>query len=147
VQAVLWHYPEICGFADAWLAGEVVDLHRMVFTGCDCLESLLHFCNNSLYLRWRTSPEHKAMSRILEARFNRLVFHLCKDSIDGYACKVWGGELLLLLCTSIAAMCFIASLDFDLCPIRLGSILRSDMSLQSYRGMLQSDRRMGCLIH
>jgi hypothetical protein len=145
VQAVLWHYPKICGFAVPSLAGEVDDLHRMVFTGCGCLESLLHFCDNSLYLRWRTSPKDKAMSWVLETGFDRLVFQLCEDSIDGYTRKVWRGELFLLLCTSIATMGLIASLDFNLYPIRPGSIVKSDMSLQSCRGMLQSDRRMGCL--
>jgi hypothetical protein len=118
----------------------------MVLTGCDCLESLLHFCDNSFYLRWGTSPEHKAMSWILKAGFNRLIFQLCEDIIDRYTCKVWRGELLLLLCTSITAMGLIASLDFDLYSIRPGSIVESDMSLQSYRGMLRLDRRMGCLI-
>jgi hypothetical protein len=146
VQAILWHYPEICGFAVSWLADWVGYLHLMALTGCDCLQSLLHFCNNSLYRMWRTSPEHQAMSRILEAGFNRLVFQLCENGIDCYACKVWRGELLLLLCTSIATMSFIASLNFDLYPIRPGSFVKSDMSLQSCRGMLQLDRRMDCLI-
>jgi hypothetical protein len=146
VQIILWHYPEIFAFAGAGLAGEVGDLHRMALTGRDSLESLLHFRNNSFYLRWRTSPEHKAMSRILEARFDRLVFQLCKNSVDSYTCKVWRGELLLLLYTSIATMGFIASLDFGLYPIRPRSIKKSDMSLQDYRGMLQLDRRMDCLI-
>lgn len=146
VQAILWHYPKVYEFADLWLAGKVDNLHQTVLTRCDCLESLLHFCNDSLDLWWRTGPEYKAMSRILETRFNGLVFQLSENGIDGYTGKVWRGELLLLLCSSIATMGLIASLNLYLFPIRLGSIVGFDVSLQIYRGMLQSDRRMGCLI-
>jgi len=86
------------------------------------------------------------MSRILESRFDRLVFQLCENGIDGHTCKVWRGEFLLLLCASVATVSFIASLNFDLYRIRFGRIVDLDMDLQSYRGMLQSDRRTGCLI-
>jgi hypothetical protein len=86
------------------------------------------------------------MSRILESRFNGLIFQLCENSVDSYAGKVWRGEFLLLLCTSVATMGFIASLDLDLYPIRPGSIVEFDVSLQNYCGMLRSDRRMDYLI-
>jgi hypothetical protein len=81
------------------------------------------------------------MPRILEPRFDRLILQLCKDSVDCYTRKVWRGEFLLLLYTSVTAMGFIASLDFDLYSIRSGSFVKSDVSLQDYRGMLRSDRR------
>jgi hypothetical protein len=85
------------------------------------------------------------MSWILKSRFDGLVFQLCEDSVDGYTCKVWRGEFLLLLCSAVATMGFIASLDLDLYPIRPGSIVEFDVSLQNYCGMLRSDRRMGYL--
>jgi hypothetical protein len=89
------------------------------------------------------------MSWIIESGFNCLVFQLCEDSVDSYTWKVGRGELLLLLCTSIATMSFIAGLDLDLYFIRSGILEKcdlSDMSLRSYRGMLQSDRHKGYLI-
>jgi hypothetical protein len=89
------------------------------------------------------------MSWILESRFNRLVFQLCEDSVDGHTWKVWRGELLLLLCASVGTMGFIASLNLDLYSIRAVTFVKSDasdMSLQSCRGMLQSDHHMGYLI-
>lgn len=146
MQTILRHDPEICNFATLWLAGQSDDLCRAVLTRCNCLEFLLHFCDNSFDLWWRSSPEHKAMSRILETRFNRLVFQLCEDSIDSYTCKVGRGELLLLLCTPIATMGLVTSLDLGLYMIRPDSKEESIKSLQSYRGMLRSDRCMGCLI-
>ena len=86
------------------------------------------------------------MSWILESWLNRLIFQLCENSVDGYACKVRRGEFLLLLYASVATVSLIASLNLDLCRIRSGSIVEFDMGLQSCRGMLQSDRRTDYLI-
>lgn len=59
-----------------------------MLTGEDCLESFLHFCNDSLYMWRRTSPKHKAVSWVLEAWFDGLIFQLCEDGIDSDTCKV-----------------------------------------------------------
>lgn len=120
-------------------------LDQQLLTGCDCLESLLHFCDHKFDMRWRASPEDQAVSRVFEARFNRLIFQLCKDSVDGHAWKVRRGELLLLLDTSGATMSFITSLNLSLRLVRHCSRSRVGLFSQHCRGKLRSSHHMDYL--
>lgn len=90
------------------------DLLDLLLTWCYGLESFLHFCDKGFDIGWGTSPEHKAVSGVLETWLDAWVLQLLQYGIDRHARKVWRGELFLLLDASVASMDFVAALDLCL---------------------------------